>query len=172
MEPIKDKPTANPDGTLIEPRIEGLVIRPAVHMVDNRGELVEVYNPAWGFHPDPLVYIYQVMVLPGAGRGWVIHEKQDDRIYHCHGYVHWAFYDNRPDSPTYQMLNTVTLSERNRSLMTIPQGVYHACVNVGSEEALFFNMPTQPYNHGNPDKYRLPLKNDLIPYDFSESRVR
>ncbi len=172
MEPIKDRQTANPDGTLVEVRISGLVVRQAVPMVDDRGELVEVYNPAWGFHPDPLVYAYHVTVLPGAGRGWVIHKNQDDRIFHCVGHIQWAFFDDRPESPTYQVLNKIALSDRTRSLFVIPAGVYHACVNVGTHDATFFNMPTQAYNYSDPDKYRLPLKNDLIPYDFSETRIR
>jgi hypothetical protein len=29
-------------------------------------------------------------------------------------------------------------------------------------------MPTRPYNHGDPDVYRLPVRNDVIPYSFTE----
>ena len=32
---------------------------------------------------------------------------------------------------------------------------------------VFFNLPSRPYRHADPDKYRLPLKNDVIPFDFS-----
>ena len=53
--------------------------------------------------------------------------------------------------------------------MIIPRGVYHAVQNIGTTEALFVNMPTRPYNHGDPDKFRLPLKNDLIPFDFGDA---
>jgi dTDP-4-dehydrorhamnose 3,5-epimerase len=31
-----------------------------------------------------------------------------------------------------------------------------------------FNLPTWPYDHADPDKYRLPIKNDLIPFDFDD----
>ena len=40
---------------------------------------------------------------------------------------------------------------------------WHAVQNVGHEEAAFINMPSQPYRHDDPDKYRLPLENDVIP---------
>jgi dTDP-4-dehydrorhamnose 3,5-epimerase len=63
-------------------------------------------------------------------------------------------------------LNKFTVTERNRSLVVIPRGVYHALENVGNGEAVFINLPTRAYNHENPDKYRLPLKNPLIPFDF------
>jgi dTDP-4-dehydrorhamnose 3,5-epimerase len=61
----------------------------------------------------------------------------------------------------------ITVSERNRALIIIPIGVYHAVKNIGTEEAQFMNFPTKPYNRESPDKYRLPVKNDLIPFDFS-----
>jgi dTDP-4-dehydrorhamnose 3,5-epimerase len=30
-------------------------------------------------------------------------------------------------------------------------------------------MPTRPYDHADPDKYRLPLDNDVIPFRFDEA---
>ena len=40
--------------------------------------------------------------------------------------------------------------------------------NIGQEELMVINFPTIQYDHNNPDKYRLPLKTDLIPYDFGD----
>jgi dTDP-4-dehydrorhamnose 3,5-epimerase len=48
--------------------------------------------------------------------------------------------------------------------LSIPAGVYHAVQNVGDREAAFVNLPSQPYQHDDPDKYRLPIDNDVIPY--------
>ena len=169
VEPVKDKQTITSTGELTSPRIAGLVInrRPAIE--DARGEIVEIYNPAWGIHPSPLVYVYQASIRPGSVKGWIVHEKQDDRIYTLLGVMRWVFYDNRADSPTYKMLNDVTVSEHNRALLIIPIGVYHAVKNIGSTDAYFINLPTRPYDYKDPDKRRLPLKNDLVPFDFSDS---
>jgi hypothetical protein len=60
-----------------------------------------------------------------------------------------------------------TFSERSRHLFTIPLGVWHAVQNTGVGDATFMNMPDRAYDHAAPDKFRLPLKNDLIPFDFS-----
>jgi len=35
-------------------------------------------------------------------------------------------------------------------------------------DALFVSMPTRPYQHDDPDVYRLPLENDQIPYRFEQ----
>jgi len=169
--PKKDPQTVTPQGESISRRIEGVVIRPVRTLVDRRGEVAEVYNPAWGISGEPMVYAYQATIRPGAMKGWIVHRKQDDRIYTCLGVQRWVLFDDRKDSPTYKMINQFTFSERNRGFMIIPMGVYHAVQNVGDTEALFINLPTQPYNHADPDKYRLPKKNDLIPFDFDDENV-
>ena len=64
------------------------------------------------------------------------------------------------------MVNEIFLGERNRALVVIPTGVFHAVQNVGTTDAVFVNMPTRPYDHANPDKYRLPIDTDEIPYRF------
>jgi dTDP-4-dehydrorhamnose 3,5-epimerase len=164
----KDKQTSTPNGARTSSLITGLTIKKLVTLEDRRGELTEMYNPCWNLHVDPLVYVYQVSVRPGAIRGWTIHEKQDDRIFCSSGVVRWALFDGRKDSPTYQLLNDFTFGERNPVIFTIPRGVFHAVKNIGTKDAIFINMPTAPYNYSNPDKYRLPIKNDLIPFDFED----
>ena len=63
----------------------------------------------------------------------------------------------------------MVVSELNRSLIIVPPGVIHAVQNVGNVDAVFINFPTEPYNHAQPDKHRLPLKNSLIPFDFDDA---
>jgi dTDP-4-dehydrorhamnose 3,5-epimerase len=166
IRPTKDEATVTAKGELLRPVIEGVVIRPQSSIEDERGEVIEVYRPAWNVHPDSLVYVYQVMIRPGKVKGWTLHEKQDDRLFLVRGSLLWALYDDRPDSPTRGVLQTQVVSERNKCLLIIPRSVYHAVQNIGQEEALFINMPTRPYDHGDPDKFRLPVQNDLIPFDF------
>lgn len=169
-QPVKDRQTVDPAGEPVEPLIAGVVVRPARPIEDKRGEIVEIFNPAWGLHSDALVYVYQVSLRPGAIKGWVVHRLQDDRIFISRGTMRWALFDARPESATRGRLNLLTFSDRSRALMTIPGGVFHAVENVGSCEAVFINLPTKPYDHANPDKYRLPLKNDLIPFAFDDPR--
>lgn len=163
----KDRQTVTETGQRIAPTIHGMVIRPLTTLEDGRGEIIEFFRPNWGVHPDPLVFIYGASVRPKAIKGWIVHKNQDDRIATFFGVLHWVFFDNREDSPTYKMLNHYTFSEKNRTLFTIPRGVFHAVQNIGTTDAYFVNMPNRGYEHADPDKYRLPLKNDLIPYDFS-----
>lgn len=170
--PVKDRQTVRPDGSVVERRIEGLVVRPARTLEDERGDLVEIYRADWKLHPKPVVQVYQASLRPGAIKGWVVHKRQDDRVFALFGYMRWAFYDARPKSPTHGLLNVITVSERTRSLLIIPAGVYHAVQNIGCADAVFINLPTRAYDHADPDKYRLPVVNDLIPFAFDKPRQR
>jgi dTDP-4-dehydrorhamnose 3,5-epimerase len=167
LQPRRDSQTVTPSGESVAPLIDGVIVRMATTLPDERGELCEVYNPAWELSDAPLVYAYQVIIRPHKVKGWVVHHEQDDRLFVSLGVVKIVLYDDRLNSPTYRQINEICLGERNRGLVVIPRGVYHAIQNIGSSDALFFNLPTRPYDHAHPDKYRLPLDTDLIPYRFA-----
>ena len=167
-EAVKDRQTVSPEGERLNQRITGVVVDHRPLQEDERGELQEIYNPAWGLHPDPLVYAYFVGIRPRQVKGWVVHRLQDDRLFFVRGTTRVALFDDRPESSTYGMLNVIVISERNRGMVIIPRGVFHALKNIGNDDAFFINLPTRAYNHRDPDKYRLPVKNNLIPFAFDE----
>lgn len=167
-EPRKDVQTVTPEGKPVAPLIHGVVIRRATTQTDERGTLCEILNPAWGLHPAPFTYVYQFTIRPGKIKGWHLHHQHDDRIFLSQGSIKVVLYDTRKDSPTYGMVNEIYRSEHHRDIMVIPTFVYHAHQNVGTTDALFISMPTRVYNHADPDVYRLPLENDVIPYRFEQ----
>lgn len=163
---VRDRQTVTPGGVRTAPLIHGVVLRRTPPQEDERGEVCEIYNPEWEMHPAPLVYVYQATLRRGQIKGWVVHREQDDRLFINFGFLRVVLYDDREGSETRGMVNDLTFSERSRTLVVIPCGIFHAVQNVGETEASFINMPTRPYDHANPDKYRLPLQNDLIPLRF------
>src|ERR1019366_9985517 len=52
-------------------------------------------------------------------------------------------------------IRIVHLTEQNRRIVNIPRLVWHADHNIGSKDVIAVNLPTRPYEHANPDKYRL-----------------
>jgi dTDP-4-dehydrorhamnose 3,5-epimerase len=167
-QPRPDAPSVTADGTPLTPLIDGVILRAQRPIEDRRGEVMEVYRPSWGVHADPLVFIYQVRIRPGAIKGWVTHARQDDRLSIISGALRWALYDDRPDSPTRGLVNDLVVSDRTPTLLIIPRGVWHAVRNIGASDAIFLNMPTQPYDHAAPDKARLPIGTSRIPFDFDD----
>jgi dTDP-4-dehydrorhamnose 3,5-epimerase len=166
VEPVKDRQTVTPSGERVAKLIEGVNIRRLITHPDDRGTLTEVFRESWNFHPDRLQFVKLITTRPGKVKGWVKHLKQDDRIAVCYGTAQFVLYDDREDSPTYKMVNELFFSEVNRSIFVIPAGVYHAVKNVGIVDMVMINLPNNTYNHEDPDKYRLPLQNDLIPYKW------
>ena len=64
---------------------------------------------------------------------------------------------------------SITSSARGR-LVNVPTNVWHADFNCGTKDVLVVNFPTKPYDHANPDKLRLPIDADLIPYSFGDAK--
>jgi dTDP-4-dehydrorhamnose 3,5-epimerase len=164
---VSDRSTVSPTGDRVRELIEGVQLRPAVTQVDDRGELCEIFDPRWGLGAAAMVYAYQAMVRPGKTKGWTVHQLQDDRLFVSLGCLRIVLYDARPTSPTHGRVDEIFLSERNRGLLIIPRGVFHAVQNVGQVDAYFINLPTRPYDHSNPDKLRLPLDTDRIPFSLA-----
>jgi dTDP-4-dehydrorhamnose 3,5-epimerase len=166
---IQDGQTVTPDGERTATPLEGVLQRRARTHVDDRGTLVEMLDPRWGWHPSPIVYAYTFTERPGSAKGWAIHKKHEDRYFLVSGELELVLYDVRPDSATCGKLWTVVLTELDRSIINIPAFVWHATRNLGTADAVVVNFPTIPYDHDAPDKYRLPLDTPLIPYAFGTS---
>jgi dTDP-4-dehydrorhamnose 3,5-epimerase len=160
----QDGATVSADGERLQEMIDGVELRRARTHADERGTLTEILDERWGFTDDPIVYVYHVTVRPGSLRGWVVHRTQNDRLFAYAGVLRIVLYDARVKSDTFGRVNVFHIGGHDRALLSIPAGVYHAVQNVGEDEGAFVNLPSQPYLHDDPDKHRLPLDNDVIPY--------
>lgn len=163
---IQDPSTVTPGGESKLKLPHGVTIRDAVTHVDGRGSVCEIFDARWGWSDEPVPFIYTYSLRPGMIKGWGMHKLHEDRYFILLGDMEIVMYDDRPESPTHGLVASVILSEQQRRLVNIPVGIWHANHNIGAKDVFVVNMPTQPYDHANPDKYRLPLDTDLIPYKF------
>jgi dTDP-4-dehydrorhamnose 3,5-epimerase len=166
---MKDAPTVNAEGRSLQMLPAGVTFRDLVTHTDDRGTVCEMYDPRWPWNDGPFVYAYFVTLRPGKVKGWAMHKLHEDRYCIMFGEMEVLLYDSRENSPTRGLLAKVALSEHRRRLMNIPPGIWHADVNIGSRDAVLANFPTKPYDHDDPDKYRLPLDTKQIPYSFEKS---
>jgi dTDP-4-dehydrorhamnose 3,5-epimerase len=166
----RDPQTVDPDGNPVAPGLAGVLTRRLRTQADERGEVTELLSAAWPESADgPPPHVYLATLEPGIVKGWIVHQLQSDRTVTISGRIRWVLYDGRPDSPTRGRLQIVTVTERNRMLLVVPSGVWHAAENVGDATASFLNMPTRAYDHAHPDKFRLPLDTAEIPFRFSSA---
>ncbi len=164
----QDQQTVTPQGESVAQLPAGVSFHDVITHVDGRGSVVEMYDPRWKWHQDPLVFSYCFTIRPGMIKGWGIHQRHEDRYFILLGEMEAVLYDDRPESPTYRLVAKIVMSEYRRRLMNIPAGVWHANRNLGSKDVVVINFPTIQYDHAAPDKFRLPLNNDYIPYKFDD----
>jgi len=163
---LRDRQLATPDGRRVTDLIDGVRVSEARTIPDHRGTLCVILDPRRSSAEEPIVYSYQVTIRPGAIKGWIRHATYADRLFMSMGTFKWVLYDDREGSPTRGALNELFFDEHHRSLLRIPQNVWHAVQNVGITECLMISHPTKPYEYESPDKTRLPLDTELIPYSF------
>ena len=160
-----DVAVETPEGVPLGPTIDGLrLIKPVTH-VDHRGALFEIYDADPVKWPDPVVWIYQTSLYPGVIKGWFVHETKTDRYTITSGTILACFYDDRADSATRGVTQLATLNARGVMQAVIPAGVWHLTVNVGQDEAMLINFPTEPHRHDKPDRRILPWDSEKIPLD-------
>jgi len=114
-----------------------------------------------------VVYSYTFTVAPGRIKGWGMHKLQADRYVVLSGPLRVVLYDGRPSSPTFRRFAEFPFGDQAPGFLRIPPGVWHADQNVGDVPCRVVNFPTRPFNHDDPDKYRIDPASGEIPFDFT-----
>ena len=166
----RDRQTVTPGSRVVQSLIEGVSFRDVPTHVDERGFVVEIYDSRWTWHAAPMVFAHCFTIRPGYVKGWGLHKTHEDRYFILQGEMELVLYDPRPESSTCGDICKISMSESNRRLVNIPKFVWHAERNIGDKDVMVIDLPTEPYNHENPDKYRLPIDTPLIPYSFGTAR--
>ena len=146
--------------------IEGVVIKKLAANADERGCLTEILRSDEEIF-EGFGQIYVSTNYPGVIRAWHYHKKQDDNFVVIKGMAKVVLYDDRQDSPTRGLVNEFFAGEDNPVLIHIPRLVLHGFKAYGMEPAYVVNTVTEPYDHKEPDEFRIdPFDND-IPYDWT-----
>ncbi|WP_082523757.1 dTDP-4-dehydrorhamnose 3,5-epimerase family protein [Ensifer sp. Root31] len=166
----QDQRTVDDERRSTTPLLDGMSFYDSIRHDDDRGSVTEMYDPRWGWHPDPLVFSYVFTIRPGMVKGWGLHKQHEDRYFVLSGELELVLYDPRPESSTYCKICKVYLSGSRPRLVNVPKFVWHADRNIGTSDVVVVNFPTIQYDHSRPDKYRLPIDTDLIPYSFEGAK--
>jgi len=165
-EATRDIQTVTTEGAPLRRLTEGVTVHNIQTHVDARGSVAELFDERWPTFRDPLVFAYMFTIRPGFAKGWNLHKTHVDRYVLLQGEMELVLFDPRPESSTYNEVCRIVLSGHQRRIVTVPKFVWHADHNIGTNDVLVVNFPTEPYDHANPDKYRLPLNTPLIPHSF------
>jgi dTDP-4-dehydrorhamnose 3,5-epimerase len=162
----QDLPTVDAHGRELDARLDGVVLKRLMPLADHRGSLTQVIDARDAFWSEPVVYAYTFMIRPGRIKGWGMHERQTDRYFVAVGNVRVVLYDGRADSDSHGRFEQFYFTPSTPGLLMIPPGVWHADQNWGQTDAHLVNFPTHPYDHVNPDKFRIDPHSGMIPFDW------
>lgn len=162
----RDRPTVDSEGRELGAGIEGVVLVRLAPLTDHRGSLIPFLDTRDPFWIEPVVYAYGIMIRPGRIKGWGMHEKQTDRYFIGGCQIRVVLYDGRPDRESHGRIAQFFFTDASPGLLAIPPGVWHADQNWGDNDAHIVNFPTNPYDHAEPDKYRIDPHSDVIPFDW------
>lgn len=145
--------------------IEGVVVKQLRLIPDDRGYLMEMLRIDW---PEFLCFAqsYLTVSYPGVIKAWHYHKKQWDHFVCVHGMAKVVLYDPREGSSTKGKINVFHMGVLNPLLLRIPPYVYHGFTPEGPEVALIVNFPSELYDYGQPDEYRLTYNDPSIPYHW------
>ena len=87
----KDAQSTTAEGRTLEQLPWGVSCHEVTTHVDDRGTLVELFNPSWGWHDAPLVYCYCFTLRPGVIKGWAMHKRHEDHISSSAANLNWSF---------------------------------------------------------------------------------
>lgn len=145
--------------------IQGVTVKDLKLVQDERGWLMEIMRSDWDIF-EKFGQVYITTAHPNVVKAWHMHKNQTDFITCVRGQIKLALYDDRKDSETRGELNDFVIGEKNPKIVKVPARVWHGFKAVGGELAGVINVPTELYDHENPDEHRLPPDTDKIPYDW------
>jgi dTDP-4-dehydrorhamnose 3,5-epimerase len=146
--------------------IDGVKVKPLRVIADERGWLMEILRADEENLFTRFGQVYVSATYPGVVKAWHYHRKQVDNFACIAGMVKLVLIDTRIGSRTEGTVNEFFIGTHNPALIQVPNLLYHGWKCIGAEPSLVVNVPTAPYQHDEPDEYRLEPHGSL-PYDWS-----
>jgi dTDP-4-dehydrorhamnose 3,5-epimerase len=131
-------------------KIEDVVVTPLRKFVDERGWLAELWRTDKVDEANRPVMTYISQTEPGVARGPHEHVAQTDNFaFIGPGNFRVYLWDNRPDSPTFDVFQTFVVGQDAPTSVIIPEGVVHAYRNVSHVPGVVINSPNALYRGEN-----------------------
>ncbi len=87
---VRDKQTVTAAGEHVRRLTHGVRIRSLPTHADDRGSVIELFDPRWESYPDPVAYAYTFTIRPGYAKGWNLHRENEDRYAILGGKWNWC----------------------------------------------------------------------------------
>ena len=131
----RDAQSITSDWQVLQPLIEGVVVREVRNVLKDNGSLTEVWRDDWHLAPTGIAQVFQVVIEPLAISAWHVHQSATDRLFANRGQLKIVLFDARAGSPTESRLNVFRCGSARPMLIVVPPGVWHGVQNIGATHA-------------------------------------
>jgi dTDP-4-dehydrorhamnose 3,5-epimerase len=168
-----DRPRQEDPDQAMARKIPGMRFERLAGYHDHRGTLypfLDFERPFWSEPREPVVHGYVFTIRPGRIKGWGMHKRQADRYFVLSGNLRVVLYDGREEAAgrsDEERVCELFFTPESTGLLYIPPGVWHATQNWGRKLGRVANFPTVRFDPADPDKYRVDVHSDAIPFDWT-----
>ncbi len=150
-------------------RVVGVEVHPLRRIIDPRGVVLHMLRATDPYF-EGFGEIYFSGVNPGAVKGWRRHRAATSALAVPMGLVRFVFYDDRPTSASFGLVEEMEVGGSNYCLVVIPPGIWHGSKGLSSTVALVANCSTIPHDPAEAD--RRDPDDPAIPYDWEQGKRR
>ena len=169
---MRDEPAKPHSAVRTKTEIDGVFVLSYPQVTYDNGSLTEIFHPEWQeLFEESIEHCYFVTNKTVARQEWYYHEHTTDRYSLITGSMKVALFDPRDKSPTKGKLTTIDMVGLSLGVngvhgIRIAPGVWHSFKN--SDNCIFMNFKTPPFNRDAPDKFRIAMPNDLCDFSWLE----
>ncbi|MBN9584915.1 MAG: hypothetical protein BGN84_10265 [Afipia sp. 62-7] len=163
----KDFQTVTVAGDRAQPfNIEGVRTISLNNVLTRSGAVTELFRTDWSDISIEPRHVILATMNPGAITDWHRHTRQTDHLIAISGNIKLVLWDGRDSSPTKGKHDIIRLGVLRPLVAVVPPGVWHGLRNESGTIAHYINVNDVPYDHADPDSFRLSSEHGKAPVDL------
>jgi len=136
-------------------KIKGVKIITLKVNADDRGQLIECWRKSWETLPTPVNQVYTIIdPVKGTVRAFHKHAQLWDLFHIVTGSAKFGLIDDRKDSETYTIQDTIVIGDKNPTLIIVPPGVFHGWMSL-QDNTVLLSIASHEYDRKNTDEVRV-----------------
>jgi len=163
----KDPQTVTATGARAQSfNIQGVRTIALNNVLTRSGAVTELFRTDWPEISIEPRHMILATMNPGAVTDWHRHTRQTDHLIAISGNIKLVLWDGRENSKTKGQHDIIRFGVLRPLIAVVPPGVWHGLRNESGSIAQYVNVNDVPYDHADPDNFRLSSEHGKAPIDL------
>jgi len=163
----KDHQTVTATGARAQSfNIQGVRTIALNNVLTRSGAVTELFRTDWPEISIEPRHVILATMNPGAITDWHRHTRQTDHLIAISGNIKLVLWDGRENSETKGQHDIIRFGVLRPLVAVVPPGVWHGLRNESGSIAQYVNVNDVPYDHADPDNFRLSSEHGKAPVDL------